>query len=965
MEKYKINVPRDIRYLSQWTDFGSQLPNSHVILNKKLTGVGATEFFLSNTEKVILCTPRKALIESKKTKHPEACIYRFLEDNVQSDGGKSKKSPKKSTFKEILKYNKEVVRYVQDCFREQKTPKIMVTYDSLHHVINALNSIRKDEVKSWTLVIDEFQVIFSDSCFKSLTEMMFLENAKCFEKVIFLSATPFLDKYLDMMDEFKNIPYIELEWDASMEEKALVHNITIKKDNSRIKICKKIVDKMRAGETVKFGNKEIDTKEAVFYINNVSDIIRIVKGCGLQQDEINILCSESNKDKLNKNGLVLGTFPKKGDPHKMFTFATKSVFLGVDFYSECAYSYVFADPSQKTLALDICTELPQILGRQRLDKNPYRNEAILFIKENSIGLSDKEFAEYIEEKKKNTEEGIKFFNQSTNKHQDLLIPKYRASMKEDMYKNDYVMVVEDKTTGKPKLAFNTLYMLAERRAWEISKKNYSSQYSVICQQSQAGITGISGTQSCNPDVLCLKKSFDSTNITDRKIKLYCDFRKQHPELVGEVDFVSSKYATYWNALGYDNLKALGFQESRIKHVLAVPTPFDSSLVIEIRKALKENGKYKKSEIKEKLQKIYKKMKHKKTAKAVDIERFITAKEKQNSRTGERFYEVESLFQKNITMFPFVWRPNLPMSLTIDRFLEIIKTGDYVIQKPANEKRSLKDVIAEIRKKTDHDERSKMKREWLPVCCVNGTFDYKDDRGLKNYSSFVALDFDGFTDEESMRSAKEGLKNYPFVYAIFETPSGKGLKAIVLHDSPNPTVHGNLYRQIMNTCMLPQTDTGVIDLSRGQFFSYDPDLWKNPNPGPFHFVFDPSFDIPVKSKEKYISVSGNTTSVNETKVDSWTEGFLDRLNDNLLTDDAILEILDKHWKNDKPEYFKQGNRHKSMLIISGTLCKAGVKREMTKEYLLDSFPGKSEGEIEGVCGYAYSNNSFGSERRRYK
>lgn len=103
---------------------------------------------------------------------------------------------------------------------------------------------------------------------------------------------------------------------------------------------------MRAGETVSFGAKEINTSEAVFYINNVDYIIKMIKKCGLKDDEVNILCSRSNEDKLKKEGLALGNFPKAGEPHKMFTFATKSVYLGVDFYSECAFSYVFATDSE-------------------------------------------------------------------------------------------------------------------------------------------------------------------------------------------------------------------------------------------------------------------------------------------------------------------------------------------------------------------------------------------------------------------------------------------------------------------------------------------------------------------------------------------------------------------------------------------------------------------------------------------
>lgn len=968
MNTTKIQVPGGIRYLSQWTDFGNQLSDCHLILNKALTGVGATEYFLMNNEKVILCSPRISLIENKRPKHPEAWIYRDISDNATTDGDKKKfQTKKKASYVDITKYNEEVTEYVRTCNKNGKTPKIMTTYDSLGHIVDALKNISPTEPNNWTLVIDEFQVIFGDSNFKSLTEMMFLENAKFFTKAIFLSATPYLMEYLEQMDEFKNLPYLELEWPKEMEEKAIVTNITIKKGDSRIKICKKIIEKMRSGQTVKFGKKEIDTKEAVFYINNVADIIKITKACKLKSSEVNILCSRNQEDKITKAGLEMGTFPKEGEPHKMFTFATKSVFLGVDFYSECAMSYIFADPSQKTLALDISTDLPQILGRQRLDSNRYRHEAILFVKENSLGLDDKEFTEYIVQKKKNTETLIREFSSQSPDVQTLHIQKYRTSMERDRYKNDYLMVVDDRHTGKPTVAFNTLYMYAEIRAWQISKKNFRSEYSVIKEQEKNGITGTTGTMSTNPDVLAFKKTFEGTKVTDKRIKEYCEFRLQHPELIEEIDFVSTKYGDYWDALGYDGLKAHGFQESKIKLALAEPSPFDSTLdsvILEIREKFIEKC-YDMNKVKEKLDKIYKKFGLKKVAKAKDIEKYLSAKIYQDSKTGKRYYDIQSIYQKNITMVPFVWRPNASMGLTIDRFLDIIQTGKYTIQKSSKEKKELKDVIADIRKISNHDDQGKLKKDWLPVACINGSFEYKDDHGLINYSSFVALDFDGFSDKLEMESTKEHLKTYPWVYAIFETPSGLGLKAIVLHDSTNPTLHWNLMKQLMEACSIPETDTSVVDLSRGQFFSYDPNLWKNPNPIAYHFVYNPKLEVPIKPKEKFISASGSTTSLNDTKLDSWTENFLHHLWQCILTDDAVIERLDKHWKESKPEYFEVGNRHRSMLIIAGTLCKAGIPKNKATDYLTENYPKKDILEIDSVIQYAYDNNAFGCDRRRYK
>lgn len=63
----------------------------------------------------------------------------------------------------------------------------------------------------------------------------------------------------------------------------------------------------------------------------------------------------------------------------MFTFCTRTVYLGADFYSLCARSFIFSDSNIDSLAVDISEDLPQILGRQRLFDNPWKNSATFII----------------------------------------------------------------------------------------------------------------------------------------------------------------------------------------------------------------------------------------------------------------------------------------------------------------------------------------------------------------------------------------------------------------------------------------------------------------------------------------------------------------------------------------------------------------------------------------------------------
>ena len=63
MEKINLKVPYGIQYISDWKNY--DLPIGHVIVDKGVTGCGYTEYCLRNNHSVILCSPRKLLLENK------------------------------------------------------------------------------------------------------------------------------------------------------------------------------------------------------------------------------------------------------------------------------------------------------------------------------------------------------------------------------------------------------------------------------------------------------------------------------------------------------------------------------------------------------------------------------------------------------------------------------------------------------------------------------------------------------------------------------------------------------------------------------------------------------------------------------------------------------------------------------------------------------------------------------------
>ena len=87
IEDSKIIVPKGIRFISDWKDyslFWFQFPH---ILDKKIPGCGFTEYCIRSYMPVILCSPRKILLENKAEQHKGEVFYfkNELETDLEMD----------------------------------------------------------------------------------------------------------------------------------------------------------------------------------------------------------------------------------------------------------------------------------------------------------------------------------------------------------------------------------------------------------------------------------------------------------------------------------------------------------------------------------------------------------------------------------------------------------------------------------------------------------------------------------------------------------------------------------------------------------------------------------------------------------------------------------------------------------------------------------------------------------------
>lgn len=919
--------------------------NQHYILNKRICGCGATEAYIGSDRKVILASPRKQLIYNKYSQH--------LSDNLhlyRYQGNREKYFESKSySEKDVFAFNDELSKYIKSGGK-----KILTTYDSLRKIKEVLVA-DEENLDKWTVVVDEFQAMFYDCQFKPTTEYEFGQILGAFNTVVYLSATPFLESYLDMTRQFKDMTFYELLWPESMMQIPKVEVIKSKK--SVFKLCSELIGKYREGKgnsTVVDG-KEFVAKEAVFYINDVSVIKNIIKKNGLKADEVNIICSSKSENikKLNElsrevgEKFMIGDIPGKGEPHKMFTFCTSTVYIGADFYSTNAYSYIFANPLVKSMTVDVSVDLQQIIGRQRLDTNPFRNTATLYFNTRKSKVTEEELENSIKEKKDKTKKQIDNFNAVPNKDEQLQMME--NTIRQQGHKEHYCCIIKD-ADNNVRIVENEILEISERRAWEVTNRIYNNDFSMY-RALRVGAVVTKSSGSDDPEVQRIFKEWNLDNQFPRKARLYCDLYDNFPELLEDCTFIEGKYKKYHDALGKEGFEALCWREDYIRQAIE-PTPFDKlpkdQIAVKLIDALKTDKTYTKSEVKDLLQGIYKELNIAGKPSASDISEYLTCEDRTVRMKGKLIatFKVTSHFRTKISLFNRITDINHPEEYDIDKVLDIIKTGSYY---------HVAGKVDAVRKAKTKEEKEKAKMK-LPAVTWNGTFKTKNRSDLIHYSSFTALDFDHIQPEK-MDGFGKWLQSFQCVYAYYITPSGKGYKAIILHDNYEPLYHYDLYNQLLKLFDCPEIDKSTTDLARGNFLSYDPNLWKNPNPEPFHFV--PSTSEPVIPETVTETIirdeAGNEILMED---GSYVAKFLNTLSRQVVSDDSIIRILGKIWTGKSIA----NGRNNTTMSYAGVLCKAGVEKNRAKSFIEELVP---DYDITEIIEYAYSHNTFGCERRKYK
>ena len=299
--------------------------------------------------------------------------------------------------------------------------------------------------------------------------------------------------------------------------------------------------------------------------------------------------------------------------------------------------------------VDITVEvnLPQILGRQRLECNPWKNRAELYIRflSESNKKTGEEFKKYQKSKISKTNNLLLSYNSSpTKESKHDLAENYQKVAKTYNYKDDYVAV--NTHSGSDLIPiFNNLVMISELRAFEIQQIDYPDRFRIINQINS------SGKYEFDPvmiEVETFLSKFRSIPYFIDKMKLLCESNLSKEALSTVLKQVHVDYSTYYTVLGPERIKTFGYQKSKLS------TECDK-ILINSKADIKEidntiistfcvGSRVSYLEAKSLLKNIYTSKNLKKTARATDLENYFEVKKVKIPIDGKRVdgYEILKL-----------------------------------------------------------------------------------------------------------------------------------------------------------------------------------------------------------------------------------------------------------------------------------------------------------------------------------
>ena len=278
--------------------------------------------------------------------------------------------------------------------------------------------------------------------------------------------------------------------------------------------------------------------------------------------------------------------------------------------------------------------------------------------------------------------------------------------------------------------------------------------------------------------------------------------------------------------------------------------------------------------------------------------------------------------QEITIFKSIKDTDTPFYRDVRVILNRIKDGSE----------ATKDLVKRIRSEKRKPERQELKK-LLPAICFSGTFNKRTDASLMQHSGLICLDFDGYVKSKDLLQDKETLSKNKYVFSVFVSPSGNGLKVLVKipADAENHTNYFNSLEKYFNSQYFDKTSK---NLSRVCYESYDPLLHINENSSIWDLIEEPEY-----------------TEVSKTR---------DHPTIPITDENKIVEILIKWWTKKYP--MSEGQRNQNCYILSMAFNDFGINKGLAA-YVLNQYASQdfSTSEITQTIDSAYKHTAnFGTK-----
>ena len=278
--------------------------------------------------------------------------------------------------------------------------------------------------------------------------------------------------------------------------------------------------------------------------------------------------------------------------------------------------------------------------------------------------------------------------------------------------------------------------------------------------------------------------------------------------------------------------------------------------------------------------------------------------------------------QDITIFKDIKETDTPFFRDVRLILNRIKEGTE----------STKDLVKRIRLEKRKPERQELKK-LLPAICFSGTFNKRTDASLIQHSGLICLDFDGYLKSKELLQDKESLSKNKYVFSVFISPSGNGLKVLVKipADAENHTNYFNSLEKYFNS---PYFDKTSKNISRVCYESYDPLLHINENSSIWDLIEEPEY-----------------TEVNKTR---------DQPTIPITDENKIVDILVKWWTKKYP--MNEGQRNQNCYVLAMAFNDFGINKGLAS-YVLNQYASEdfTTREINQTIDSAYKHaTNFGTK-----